>query len=177
MTFTCKLCHVGSSPSLDLVKMNWIWILQFSIKIIWVRSQRCGCLVTWFCYQMIAKPGNKTATPSWPDPYMIKRQNLPLAWMAVLLAPSSWAVANVKPCSNEQLLQSAFMTVTITVRCLNCSIKIHLTALLDEYKMCECIFNTPYFYSPKWQIVLLLTFVAMNCYHKGQWRRALIGTW
>ena len=36
---------------------------------IWVRSRRCGCLVTWFCYQMIAKPGNVTATPSWPDPY------------------------------------------------------------------------------------------------------------
>ena len=28
----------------------------------------CGCLVTWFCYQLIAKPGNKTATVSWPDP-------------------------------------------------------------------------------------------------------------
>ena len=28
---------------------------------IWVRSRNCGCLVTWFCYQMIAKPGNKTA--------------------------------------------------------------------------------------------------------------------
>ena len=27
-----------------------------------------GCLVTWFCYQLIAKPGNKTATVSWPDP-------------------------------------------------------------------------------------------------------------
>ena len=34
-----------------------------------VRSWRCGCLVTWFCYQMIAKPGNKTAAPSWVDPY------------------------------------------------------------------------------------------------------------
>ena len=33
----------------------------------WVRSRRCGCLVTWFCYQMIAKPGNKTAALSWPD--------------------------------------------------------------------------------------------------------------
>ena len=33
-------------------------------KSIWVRSRRCGCLVTWFCYQMIAKPGNKTAAPS-----------------------------------------------------------------------------------------------------------------
>ena len=38
---------------------------------IWVRSRNCGCLVTWFCYQLIAKPGNKTATVSWPDPYTI----------------------------------------------------------------------------------------------------------
>ena len=38
---------------------------------IWVRTRRCGCLVTWFCYQMIAKPGNKTAAPSWPDPLCI----------------------------------------------------------------------------------------------------------
>ena len=37
---------------------------------IWVRSWRCSCLVTWFCYQMIAKPGNKTAAPSWPDSYI-----------------------------------------------------------------------------------------------------------
>ena len=35
----------------------------------WVRWRRCGCLVTWFCYHLIAKPGNKTATPSSPDPY------------------------------------------------------------------------------------------------------------
>ena len=40
---------------------------------IWVRSWNCGCLVTWFCYQLIAKPGNKTATVSWPDPYTIQR--------------------------------------------------------------------------------------------------------
>ena len=39
-------------------------------KCIWVRSRNCGCLVTWFCYQLIAKPGNKTATVSWPDPYV-----------------------------------------------------------------------------------------------------------
>ena len=37
---------------------------------IWVRSRNCGCLVTWFCYQLIAKPGNKTATFPWPDPYV-----------------------------------------------------------------------------------------------------------
>ena len=26
---------------------------------IWVGSWKCGCLVTWFCYQLIAKSGNK----------------------------------------------------------------------------------------------------------------------
>ena len=39
-----------------------------SSKYICVRSR--DCLVTWFCYQMIAKPGNKTGAPSCPDPYM-----------------------------------------------------------------------------------------------------------
>ena len=38
---------------------------------IWVRSRNCGCLVTWFSYQLIAKPGNKTATVPWPDPYVL----------------------------------------------------------------------------------------------------------
>ena len=38
--------------------------------VIWVRSRNCGCLVTWFCYQLIAKPGNKTATVLWPDQYI-----------------------------------------------------------------------------------------------------------
>ena len=38
-------------------------------NIIWVRSRNCDCLVTWFCYQLIAKPGNKTAAVPWPDPY------------------------------------------------------------------------------------------------------------
>ena len=36
---------------------------------IWVRSRRYACLVTWFCYQMIAKPGNKSAALSWLNPY------------------------------------------------------------------------------------------------------------
>ena len=43
--------------------------LLHSTKCIWVRSRRCSCLVTWFCYQLIAKPGNKAAshTPvTWP---------------------------------------------------------------------------------------------------------------
>ena len=35
-----------------------------------VKSWNCGCLVTWFCYQLIAKPGNKTAAVPWLDPYV-----------------------------------------------------------------------------------------------------------
>ena len=38
---------------------------------IWVRSPNCSCLVIWFCYQLIAKPGNKTAEVSWPDSYTV----------------------------------------------------------------------------------------------------------
>ena len=36
---------------------------------IWVTSWRWCCLVTWFCYHLIAKPGNETAAPSCPDSY------------------------------------------------------------------------------------------------------------
>ena len=46
---------------------NALWSLR--MKSIWVRSRKCGCLVTWFCYQLIAKSDNKTAAVSWPDPY------------------------------------------------------------------------------------------------------------
>ena len=37
---------------------------------IWVRSWKCSYLVTWFSYQLIAKPGNKIAALSWPDPHI-----------------------------------------------------------------------------------------------------------
>ena len=47
---------------------------------IWIRLRNCGCLVTWFCYQLLAKPGNKTATVPWPDPYAIKTKNIQLPW-------------------------------------------------------------------------------------------------
>ena len=32
------------------------------------RWWRCISLVTWFCYHLIPKWGNKTGAPSWPDP-------------------------------------------------------------------------------------------------------------
>ena len=36
----------------------------------WFNSWSCSCPVTWFCYQLIAKPGNKMAALLWPDPYI-----------------------------------------------------------------------------------------------------------
>ena len=56
---------------MDLLRFNMTKTKQnyvLSLKI-WVRSRNCGCPVTWFCYQLIAKPGNKTAAVSPPDPY------------------------------------------------------------------------------------------------------------
>ena len=35
-------------------------------------SWRCSCFVTWFCYLLIAKSGNNTATPPWPEPLYIR---------------------------------------------------------------------------------------------------------
>ena len=68
---------IYACPSLNIDCCNYVNLLFKSKRFgwsrvkwfIWVRSRRCGCLVTWFCYQLIAKPGNKTATVSWPDPY------------------------------------------------------------------------------------------------------------
>ena len=54
--------------------------------LIWVRSRNCGCLVTWFCYHLIAKPGNKTATVPWPNPYA---HWLPVIWKISSCIPSS----------------------------------------------------------------------------------------
>ena len=45
--------------------------IYLRFMIIWVGSRNCGCPVTLFCYQLIAKPGSKTATVPWPDPYVI----------------------------------------------------------------------------------------------------------
>ena len=36
----------------------------------WDGSWRCNCLVSWFCYQLIAKSGNKTAMAPCLDPCM-----------------------------------------------------------------------------------------------------------
>ena len=43
---------------------------------IWIRTQRCNCLVAKFCYQLIAKLSNNTAPPLWTDPYAIIRDQI-----------------------------------------------------------------------------------------------------
>ena len=53
--------------NLKYIYIYWPTVTQFYD--IWVRSRRWGCFVTWYCYEMGAKPGNKAAPPWWPDPY------------------------------------------------------------------------------------------------------------
>ena len=93
----CKLCVLTKCTEMETPKGShydhddcftrwqcWWWLLSRGLVggggggwgvgdglCIWFRSRNCGCLVTWFCYQMIAKPGNKTATVPWPDPYLV----------------------------------------------------------------------------------------------------------
>ena len=51
------------------IEYLWLYLSYDCSK--WVESRRYGCFVTWFCYQLIAKPGNKTAAPLWPDPNFV----------------------------------------------------------------------------------------------------------
>ena len=67
---------------------DFIRMLCTLYKNIWVRSRNCGCLVTWFCYQLIAKPGNKTAAVSWPDPYV-------LSWWTIYALNSYFCVISL----------------------------------------------------------------------------------
>ena len=62
------MCHLHKDSSLGGDQNNQQVHRIFFHDRSWVRSRRCGCFVTWFCYHLIAKPGNKTATPSWHDP-------------------------------------------------------------------------------------------------------------
>ena len=61
---------------LDYIYLSPIYINPCHVEFIsrntniWARSPRCICLVTWVCCHMIAKLGNKTDPPSWPDPYI-----------------------------------------------------------------------------------------------------------
>ena len=60
-------------------------------SVIWVKSQKWGCLVTWFCYQLIAKPGNKITTPLWLDLYEMRMySSIQVGWQVPL-----WVVVDM----------------------------------------------------------------------------------
>ena len=79
---TLKYLHkvLFDDASVLVLVMVWYWLGNIPLAYvmvtktgnIWVRSWNCVCLVTWFCYQLIAKPGNKMAAV-WPDPYQLGR--------------------------------------------------------------------------------------------------------
>ena len=77
-------CHLAS------IRIPIVEITQHYEYHIRVRSQNCSCLVRWFCYQLIAKPGNKTASVPWPHLYSYwkfstqARQNLTLSHLLTL---------------------------------------------------------------------------------------------
>ena len=62
----------GHSPFLEMKTCNWETDVMCATLVlyIWVGSRNCGCLVAWFCYQLMARPGSKTVAVPWPDSYV-----------------------------------------------------------------------------------------------------------
>ena len=60
------------SSFLEMKTCNWETdvICATLVLYMWVGSRNCGCLVAWFCYQFMAKPGSRTAAVPWTDPYV-----------------------------------------------------------------------------------------------------------
>ena len=79
-------------------------------NIIWVRSWNCGCLVTWFCYQLIAKPGNKAATVPWPAHIIL---NIVYTWQRKSVLGEAHAFQPCVKCVNPK--QDKGQTVCIIV--------------------------------------------------------------
>ena len=97
-TFSALLAlYAGNSPVIGEFPSQrpmWRGTLMFSLICAWIngwvnhheagdlRRHRAhygvivmDCLVSWFGYQSITKPGNKTVAPSWPDLYHIFQTN------------------------------------------------------------------------------------------------------
>ena len=69
MLNTQKTSHISLSHSEGPISHPQGWAMVWLVST-WVKSRNCGCLVTWFCYQLIAKPGNNTASTPWPHPHV-----------------------------------------------------------------------------------------------------------
>ena len=66
---------------IKLWNFSGLIVLEKIFALYRVRSRNCDCLVTWFCYELIAKPGNKTEAVPWPDPISY----LDIEWALVLV--------------------------------------------------------------------------------------------
>ena len=75
--YLCHTVHVVSSAPWKLMGAEIICRNRINMD----QVTKLRCLVTWFCYQMIAKPGNKTATPLWPDLYDCHKETSVLWYM------------------------------------------------------------------------------------------------
>ena len=86
-------------------------IFLFLYMIICVRSRSCGCLVTWFCYWLIAKPGNKTAAVSWPNPY---KGGLPVRHVFCRLqCTDRWFSRWLLPCNDIIMILVLFWSLPV----------------------------------------------------------------
>ena len=107
---------------------------------IWLRSWRYNRLVTWFCYQLIAKPGNKTATPPWPDPLLsIPRfcwgLNLSVDCVMTELSCSIWLLS-----SPTQMAKRARNDNSILTKISSSSIKGYISIHLDGWiTLSQCL--------------------------------------
>ena len=65
-------CWLRSLPPYGVTRPQWVKKIS-----IWVRSWRCSSPnASWFCCQLIAKPGNKTVPQPWPYPYLVSNTSI-----------------------------------------------------------------------------------------------------
>ena len=104
---------------------------------IWVRSRNCGCLVTWFCYQLIAKPGNKTATVPWPDPYGIG------TWRVTSKSSTQWGVKihiAHRPWASKNASQACwFWVLVLIIYNLYCKMQKYWSQASENFLMCPAL--------------------------------------
>ena len=126
----------------------YIWLLFNPLlcwihfkKCKWFRSRNCGRLVTWFCYQLIAKPGNKTATVSWPDPniylyfYQLTTLRCTWSWNPSSGTARNWLSHTINMSAADDLvMQGARASVSLVLTWFSQSIQISQPGGLTKRK-------------------------------------------
>ena len=103
----------------------------------WVRLRKCGCLVTWFCYQLIAKPGNKRAAVPWLDPYAS-------SWLKIFIF--SWKFHwNLFPWNMLQLISIDWISIITLPNLIvhTCVSRPHYVHSLRQSDACMCYWFRP----------------------------------